>query len=43
MRLEKREIPTSWRVINVQKGDGVKKREFPFKEEDLTFMLTFEL
>ena len=30
MRLKKREIPTS-REINVQEGDGVKKRE-----EDLT-------
>ena len=27
MRLKKREIPTSWREMNVQEGDVVKKRE----------------
>ena len=29
MRLKKREIPTSRREMNVQEGDGVKKRESP--------------
>ena len=26
MRLKKREIHTSWREMNVQEGDGLKKR-----------------
>ena len=38
MRLKKREIPTSMRGINVQEGDGVKKRESSPKEGDLTCM-----
>ena len=29
MRPKKREIPTSRREMNVQEGDGVKKRESP--------------
>ena len=29
MRLKKREIPISRREMNVQEGDGVKKRESP--------------
>ena len=29
MRLKKREISTSRREMNVQEGDGVKKRESP--------------
>ena len=29
MRLKKREIPNSRREMNVQEGDGVKKRESP--------------
>ena len=38
MRLKKREIPNSRREMNVQEGDGVKKRESPPKEGDLTCM-----
>ena len=39
MRLKKREILTSRREMNVQEGDGVKKREsLPPKEGDLTCM-----
>ena len=37
MRLKKREIPIFRREMNVQEGDGVKKRESP-KEGDLTCM-----
>ena len=29
MMLKKREIPTSRREMNVQEGDGVKKKESP--------------
>ena len=31
MKLKKMEIPTSKREMNVQEGDGVKKRESPSK------------
>ena len=42
MGLKKREIPTFRREMNVQEGDGVKKRESPSKRGRLDMYASLE-